>query len=154
MRVIYESEQPEFWQEFLVGETGQGGRGLAGFTGYQYQRGRGLGSFFRGLFRMAVPVLKKAAKAIGKEALKTGVGVLADVSRGVDPLQSLEVHGREAVATLAEKAQQHIKEQTGGRKRKATPKRKKVNKRKTAPKRKKVNKRKSSAKKIKLDIFQ
>lgn len=114
MRTVYIPETPEFWCEFLLAHSDQYGGNLPGFSGSRFQRGRGLGSFFRGLFRMAVPVLKKAAKAVGKEALKTGVGVLSDVARGGDALQSLETHGREAVAVLADKAQKHIKEQSGG----------------------------------------
>jgi hypothetical protein len=68
---------------------------------------------------MAMPVIKRAAKAVGKQALKTGVSVLADVARGGDALPSLETHGREAVATLADQTLNYLNkhpstEQQGG----------------------------------------
>jgi hypothetical protein len=43
------------------------------------QRGNGIGSFLRGLFRFVKPLLYSGAKAIGKEALKTGSYILTDI---------------------------------------------------------------------------
>jgi hypothetical protein len=40
-----------------------------------YQRGHGLGSIFGGLFKAAMPLLKKGAKTIEREALKTGLNI-------------------------------------------------------------------------------
>ena len=39
------------------------------------QMGNGIGSFFRGLFRFVIPLLYSGAKAVGKEALKTGSNI-------------------------------------------------------------------------------
>jgi len=147
----------------------QRGAGLPGYGGNPYQRGGGLGSFFRGLFRMAMPVIKKAAKAVGKQALKTGVSVLADVARGQEVLPSLETHGREAVATLADKTLTYLnkrpaeQEGAGGGggggggcrkkrfKRSSTSARKTVRKRKgkrkTGVRKRKPKRKKSSARK-------
>ena len=47
----------------------QAGRGMPVFSGARYQRGYGLGHVVKGLFRSAVPLLKKA----GTQALKSGV---------------------------------------------------------------------------------
>ena len=47
----------------------QAGHGMPVFTGARYQRGYGLGHVVKGLFRSAVPLLKKA----GSRALKSGM---------------------------------------------------------------------------------
>jgi len=43
------------------------------------QRGNGIGSFFRGLFHFVKPLLYSGAKAVGKEALKIGSNIIADI---------------------------------------------------------------------------
>ena len=43
---------------------------------FRVQRGNGIGSFFRGLFRFVKPLLYSGAKAVGKEAFKTGSNVI------------------------------------------------------------------------------
>ena len=62
--------------------TNQAGSGLPGFQGLRYQRGHGLGSLFRGLVKVAAPLLKKGAialgKSLGKKALTAGVGLAQD----------------------------------------------------------------------------
>jgi hypothetical protein len=42
------------------------------------QRGNGIEYFFRGLFRFVKPLLYSVAKAVGKEALKTGSNIMMD----------------------------------------------------------------------------
>ena len=51
----------------------QAGSGLPAFAGSSFQRGHGVGNLLKGLWRYATPLLKKA----GKQALKTGVSVVA-----------------------------------------------------------------------------
>jgi hypothetical protein len=60
----------------------QAGKGYPVFAGRRYQRGHGLGSIFGGLFKAAMPLLKKEAKIIGREALKTGLNSAGDVVQG------------------------------------------------------------------------
>ena len=108
MRLQYTPKDARFWTEFLHQE--QVGGALPGFVGQPYQRGAGIGSFFRSIFRMAAPVLKRAAKAVGKQALKTGASIIADVTKGGELLPSLEQHGKEAMANLADKASKRINE--------------------------------------------
>jgi hypothetical protein len=43
------------------------------YVGTRYQRGHGLGSIFGSLFKSAVLLLKRGAKTLGREALKTGL---------------------------------------------------------------------------------
>ena len=56
----------------------QAGEGLLGFQGTKYQRGSGLGSILTGLFRVAAPLLKKGAIALGKQALKKGISMASN----------------------------------------------------------------------------
>jgi hypothetical protein len=60
----------------------QAGKGYPVFAGRRYQRGHGLGSIFGGLFKAALPLLKKGAKTLGREALKTGLNIAGDVVQG------------------------------------------------------------------------
>ncbi|DAC80270.1 TPA_asm: cupiennin [Branchiostoma lancelet adintovirus] len=52
------------------------------YRGRSIQRGYGLGGIFRGLFRSAVPLLKRGAKAVGKQALRSGIDLAQDVFNG------------------------------------------------------------------------
>ena len=62
--------------------VGQVGRGHPVFTGARTQRGYGLGGILGGLFRSAMPLIKRGAKALGREALRTGVGIAQDALDG------------------------------------------------------------------------
>jgi len=46
---------------------------------FRVQRGNGIGSFFRRLFRFVKPLLYLGAKAVAKEALKTGSNIIIDM---------------------------------------------------------------------------
>ena len=60
----------------------QSGSGLPVFQGSREQRDHGLGSMLSGLFRSAVPMLKRGLATFGKHALKTGLEIAGDVSEG------------------------------------------------------------------------
>ena len=60
----------------------QAGKGYPVFAGRRYQRGHGLGSIFGGLFKAAMPLLKKGAKILEREALKTGLTIAGEVVQG------------------------------------------------------------------------
>jgi hypothetical protein len=60
----------------------QAGRGYPVYVGTRYQRGHGLGSIFGALFKVAVPLLKKGAKTLGRKALKTSLNIAEDVVAG------------------------------------------------------------------------
>lgn len=130
------------------------------FVGSPYQRGNGIGSFLSGLFRKAVPLLTRGAKAIGKEALRTGISVLGDMTQSIPLKDSLKLRSQEATGNLKRRADDSIDEYMNGfgykrqrvkknshsqtkpgAKRKSA--KKKVSKRKTN-KVKKVNKKKKS----------
>ena len=65
----------------------QKGYGMAIYRGRALQRGHGLGGLFKGLFRLAAPIIKRsivpigkrALKAVGKKALKAGANAVKDI---------------------------------------------------------------------------
>ena len=60
----------------------QAGKGYPVFAERRYQRGHGLGSIFGGLFKAAMHLLKKGAKTLEREALKTRLNIARDVVQG------------------------------------------------------------------------
>ena len=72
----------KLYEQYYVNQAKQKGGSLPAFYGARFQRGYGLGSILRGLFRWAVPHLQQGAKVIGKKALQTGVNVVEDVLDG------------------------------------------------------------------------
>jgi hypothetical protein len=60
----------------------QSGSGLPVFQGSRGQRGHGIGSILSGLFRTAMPILKRGLTFFGKEALRTGANIANDVADG------------------------------------------------------------------------
>jgi hypothetical protein len=68
-------------QYYIRQAGGSGGRGI----GLVYsvspfeQRGHGIGSFLRGLWRIVRPVLWSGAKFLGREAMRTG-GILTEIA--------------------------------------------------------------------------
>ena len=75
---------------------------MVGFKGFPYQRGAGLGSFFRSLFRMAVPLFKSAATSVGKQALAGGAHVASDLVQGRPFMESLQAHSKEGASNLVQ----------------------------------------------------
>ena len=102
MRTYYKPESSDFWLHYLVDQ--QYGGGVPTFVGTQYQRGAGIGSFFRGLFRAVAPVLKSVGKTVGKEALRAGANILADTTEGRDIKDSLKEHGKMALSNSLRQA--------------------------------------------------
>lgn len=103
------------------------GSGLPAFVGSRYQRGHGLGSMFKSLFRWispifkthALPVLSQGAKTVGEEAIKTVAGIANDALSGKTLESSVQQRAKEAVDVLSEKAQKFLKQDGSGfRKRK------------------------------------
>jgi len=60
----------------------QQGQGVPVFNGSAGQRGHGLGSILSGLFRSAMPMIKRGLAFFGKHAIKTGLEVANDVVEG------------------------------------------------------------------------
>jgi len=108
MRAAYIAPSQEEWEDYYMEQAEQAG---AGFIGMPYQRGGGLGSIFRGIFRALLPIAKSAGKNIGRQALATGAQIAADVAGGEGIKAAAKRRGREGVSNILKKA--HNKLQTG-----------------------------------------
>lgn len=97
-------DSPHFWLLYYRQQAIQSGHGIDGFHGSQFQRGAGLGNFFRSLFRVAVPVLRQAAKAtaarVGKQAVSAVGHIAADVAGGAKLKDTLLSRGKEAASNV------------------------------------------------------
>ena len=108
MRALYTPLSDHAWAQYYAGQATQSG---AGFQGLRYQRGAGLGSIFRGLFRFLLPVAKSAGKAVGKQALATGAQIASDVVGGANIKTAAKRRARAGAAKLMKRAARKI--QTG-----------------------------------------
>ena len=60
----------KFYEQYYVDQAKQKGGNLPAFHGARFQRGYGLGSIFKGLFRWAMSQLQQGGKVIGKKLYK------------------------------------------------------------------------------------
>jgi hypothetical protein len=67
------------YTRYYVNQSGGGEIGPVCRASFRVQTGNGIGSFFRGILRFVKPLLYSGAKAVGKEALKTGSIVITDI---------------------------------------------------------------------------
>ena len=103
------------YEDYYVGQVG---RGHPVFTGPRTQRGYGLGGILGGLFRSAMPLLKQGAKTLGREAIRTGVGIAQDALEGKNVKTSAQNRLRRAGRSLANSALRSVRTRiTGARKR-------------------------------------
>lgn len=86
----------------------QVGNGLPVFRGARVQKGHGLGNVLGGLFRSAMPLLKKGVKSLGKEALRTGVEIAGDVLDGRSIKQAAKTRTLAAGKRVANRAASSI----------------------------------------------
>ena len=128
------------YEEYYIN---QAGNGMPVFQGSRGQRGHGFGSVLSGLFRSAMPMLKR----IGKQGLITAASIASDVLGGQNFGDSTRARVRDGINTFLEPGQ--FSEQSGG-KRRRTYKRKTYRKKnsirkpqKTAPSTRKRKKRTS-----------
>jgi hypothetical protein len=68
-----------YTQYYFNQSDGGGEVGTVYRASFRVQRGNGIGSFFRGLFRFVKPLLYSGAKVVGKEALKAGSNIITDM---------------------------------------------------------------------------
>ena len=125
MRQIYHPK-PELYKAYYSNQAQQNGRGLPVFHGARMQRGYGIGSFLKGLFRSAVPLLKQGARTVGKTALSSGLNIANDILGGQNLKSSALTRANEARDQLKSRAMNAVRSavgQTGkGIKRRATSK--------------------------------
>ena len=100
----------------------QDGRGMPVFKGSSWQRGYGqtgygLGGLFRSLGKIAKPMTKSGAKALGNIALTSGVNLLGDVLAGKSVKQAARTRALEGTNAAKMQAIQRVQRyaQTGRR---------------------------------------
>jgi hypothetical protein len=74
------------------------------YVGTRYQRGHGLGSIFGSLFKSAVPLFKRGANTLGREALKTGLNLASEVMEGQNVTQAAKSRLKSTGQNLLQKA--------------------------------------------------
>ena len=132
----------KLYEEYYLNQTKQKGGNLHAFHGARFQRGYGLGSIFRGLFRWAMPHLQRDAKTFGNKALQTGVNVAQDVLAGENIKAAVTKQGRRALGLTSQNSPQSgagervIKRKAQSRKNSSPPSKKQ----KTSPQKKKKKK--------------
>ena len=84
-------------------------QGVARQRGYGF-RGAGIGSIFRSLLRMIIPLAKSAGKSVGKEALATSARILDNLAQGQELKETIKSEAREGVKRIAKR----VSGQTGG----------------------------------------
>ena len=120
----------KLYEQYYLDQAKQKGGNLPAFHGTRFQRGYGLGSMFKGLFRWAVPHLQQSAKMLGKKALQTGVNVAQAVLAGENFSTVVAKHGKQAIGdplpqagagSKAIKRKTQFHSSTRNKKRKTTP---------------------------------
>lgn len=104
-----------YYDEYFDMQTGGGG-GRTGYGGISHvyigsanQRGHGIGSFLGGLFRRIIPLLKQGARAVGKEALRSGMNMATDImDSGIHPREAFKTRLHESGENLKRKAEEKI----------------------------------------------
>lgn len=102
-----------YYDEYFDVQRGGGRTGYGGishvYIGSPNQRGHGIGSFLGGLFRRILPLLKQGARAVGKEAVRTGINVATDImDSGVRPKEAFKTRLRESGENLKRKAEEKL----------------------------------------------
>ena len=111
----------KFYEQYYLDHAKQKGGYLPAFHGARFQRGYGLGSIFKGLFRWAMPHLQRGAKVIGRKALQTGVNVAQDVLCGDNIKTAISKQAKQAIGNMTSQKSQQAQSGAGqkGTKRKA-----------------------------------
>lgn len=100
MRVSY-SCQPGLHEAYY---DQQAGGGLPVFAGTRFQKGHGFGNILGGLLRVAMPLVARGSRALGKEVVKAGVGVLGNVLEGKSGRLAAQHHLKAAAKRTLKRA--------------------------------------------------
>ena len=111
MKKLY-APNHKLYEQYYVDQAKQKGGNLPAFHGARFQRGYGLGSIFKGLFRWAMPHSQQGAKMLGKRALQTGVDVAQDVLAGENVKTATNKRAKQALGLPS----QNSSRSGGGRK--------------------------------------
>lgn len=116
MRHTTFNAQPLDWKGFFLEDAKPLDLQFGGtyFIGDPYQRGYGIGSIFRSLYRFLLPL----GKVVGREGLAFGGKVLDDIAKGQNPKEALVKHGSESLGNLLTKSQEKLKQSGSGKRKK------------------------------------
>ena len=103
------------WNDYYMEQAGGGDYNT--YRGSLYQRGYGMGGMFNRFWkwvvpliaRNAVPLLKEAGKAVGKEALGSVVNIAKDTLVGRPIKETLKENANSAIDNLKVKAENALK---------------------------------------------
>ena len=98
----------------------QQGHGMPVFRGSLWQAGHGqtgygLGNLFRSLAKVAMPILKRGGKALGKIVATTGADLLGDIASGKNVKEAAKTRGLQVLSAAKAKAMKNMQlgNQTG-----------------------------------------
>lgn len=94
------------YQQYYANQAGSGIGAI--YRGAPYQRGHGIGSFLGGIFRSILPLFKTGARAVGREALRTGSNILGDLMENRNAKDAFRGRMQEAGVNLKRKADEKI----------------------------------------------
>lgn len=137
-------ESRDMYTDYYVKQSGSG---FSPFAGSRMQRGHGLGSLLSGLFRSAMPLLRKGLSWFGRKALDTGATLAGNVARDVAEGKSFKEAAKSRVIdTINEFVPGAIPQTGSGRRRKRN---KNLNNSSSSRKRKSNRRKKSNSKRSK-----
>ena len=153
----------DLYEKYYLTQTGDG---VPVYIGSRGQRGHGLGSMLSGLFRSAMPLIRRGLATFGRHTLKTGLEIANDVADGQSVKDSAKRRVGQGIKRFASQAFGNNQSGSGTRSKSArllfTRKRKNFNskvvqkkkksKRKSKKGKKSKKKRKTTSKKY-ADIF-
>jgi hypothetical protein len=113
MHVPFNTQDYDLWLSYYGNQALQTGFGIEGYRGIPYQRGAGLGSFFKSLFRMAIPVIKSVGRNVGKHALAAGANVMSDLVQGRPVIDTVKKHSKAETAKLLRETGERLQEGEG-----------------------------------------
>ena len=99
MRSVYCCNSASY-EKYYLDQVGHGEY----FSGAAFQRGYGLGNIFASLGKAILPLVKFGAKAIGKQALKSGAAFASNVLAGKNVKQAALERTKQAGSTLLRQA--------------------------------------------------
>ena len=99
MRSVYCCNSASY-EKYYLDQVGHGQY----FSGAAFQRGYGLVNIFASLGKAILPLVKSGAKAIGKQALKSGVAFASDALAGKNVKQAALERTKQAGSTLLRQA--------------------------------------------------
>ena len=111
---VTHSNLPKSYEQYYINQSGSGMPVYRGSTGLQ--RGYGLGGLLGGLFRSAMPILKKGAMAVGREALQSGMDIAQDVMKGENVKTAAKRRMKTAGRNMGRKALNKLQRGRGAKK--------------------------------------